>query len=95
MTELLLRFLFLVRFCCFMALVYLALHALCARLITRSNSKILWFFAVVTAPLTRPVRVWLPPDVPLARLLRVSLLLYGALWLLVIGMTHLVVRTLR
>ena len=40
----------------FMASVYLCLHILFARLITRPDSPVLWFFSVVTGPLTRPVR---------------------------------------
>jgi hypothetical protein len=90
MTEPTLRVLLLLRLLCFMALVYLALHALFAGMISKPDSKVLWFFSVVTAPLTRPVRAWLAPDAPVPRLLLISLLVYGALWVLVIMATQLV-----
>ncbi len=95
MLELTLRILFLLRLCCFMALVYLALHAFCVRMIRRADSRVLWFFAVLTAPLTRPVRAWLPDGVPLPRLLRIALLTYSALWGLVIALSHIAAQALR
>jgi hypothetical protein len=89
MLEFALRVLLLLRLLCFMALVYLVLHGLFVRLITRPDSKILWFFSVVTAPLICPVRLWLAPGTPDSRLLRVALLVYGMLWGLIIVVTHL------
>ena len=68
MTDFALRLLLLLRLLCFMALVYLALHAICARLIARPDSKVLWFFSVLTAPLTWPVRTWMPLNAPEPRL---------------------------
>lgn len=66
----------------FMAWIYLALHVLLARLVTNPQSPVLWFFAVVTGPLTRPVRTMLPPGTPEARVRTVSLAVYVGLWLL-------------
>jgi hypothetical protein len=41
-----------------------------------------WFFSVVTAPLTRPVRALLPPATPETRVRMVALGVFVALWLL-------------
>jgi hypothetical protein len=81
------QILFLARFLCFMAIVYLALHKIVSRLSKKPNSKLLWFFSVVTAPLTRPVRAWTMPSASDEQLLSRSLLFYGFLWLcfIVIG----------
>ncbi|HEX2500856.1 MAG TPA: hypothetical protein VHO73_05320 [Methylomirabilota bacterium] len=65
----------------FMASIYLWLHVLFARFITRPDSPVLWFFAVVTGPLTRPVRAVLPAGTPERRVRLVSLGVYVALWL--------------
>ena len=65
----------------FMASVYLLLHVLFARFITRPDSPVLWFFAVVTGPLTLPVRRALAPGTPERRVRLVALGVYVALWL--------------
>lgn len=65
----------------FMAWIYLALHMVFARLVARPDSAVLWFFAVVTGPLTRPVRALLPSGTPEARVRAVSLAAYIGLWL--------------
>jgi hypothetical protein len=70
-----------VPFVFFMAWIYLALHMLLARLVTRPDSPVLWFFGIVTAPLTRPVRAMLPPGTPEARVRSIALAVYVALWL--------------
>jgi hypothetical protein len=67
----------------FMAAVYLALHMLVARLIRQPQSPLLWFFGVVTGPLTRPVRALLPSNTPEPRVRMVSLAVYLVLWLAV------------
>jgi hypothetical protein len=81
--------LLLARFLCFMAVVYLALHKIVAGLSKKPNSKLLWFFAMITAPLTRPVRAWITPSSTDKQLLSRSLLFYGFLWLcfIVLGRT--------
>ena len=56
-----------------MATVYLAPHILFARFIAAPQSQVLWFFATVTGPLTRPVRALLPPGMPERRVRVVAL----------------------
>jgi hypothetical protein len=65
----------------FMAFVYLLLHILFARVVTRPDSPVLWFFSVVTGPLTRPIRALLAPGTPERRVRLVALGVYVALWL--------------
>ena len=67
----------------FIAWIYLALHVLFARLIRDPRSPVLWFFGVVTGPLTRPVRGLLPPSTSESRVRLVSLGVYFFLWLVV------------
>jgi hypothetical protein len=64
----------------FMAWIYLALHMLFARLVTNPQSPVLWFFAVVTGPLTRPVRALLPTGTSEPRVRAISFVVYVALW---------------
>jgi hypothetical protein len=72
----------LVPFVFFMASVYLGLHILLARLLGGDRtSGILWFFSIVTGPLTRPVRTVLPAGTPESRVRAVSLALYVGLWI--------------
>jgi hypothetical protein len=65
----------------FMASIYLALHMAFARLVTSPRSPVLWFFSVVTGPLTRPIRALLPADTPEPRVRAVALGVYAGLWL--------------
>jgi hypothetical protein len=65
----------------FMAWVYLGLHILFARLVANPRSPVLWFFDVVTGPLTRPVRTLLAPGTPERRVRIVSFAVYVGLWL--------------
>ena len=67
----------------FMAWVYLALHVIFARLVVNRDNPVLWFFAVVTGPLTRPVRSFMPPGTPAPRVRMVALVVYFALWIVV------------
>jgi hypothetical protein len=43
----------------------------------------LWFFAVVTGPLTRPVRAVLPSGTPETRVRTIALVAYVGAWILV------------
>jgi hypothetical protein len=90
-NETLPRFLLLLRFLCFVAVFYLALHVLFARLISKPNSKILWFFSILTMPLTWPIRVWLTSEVSDARLRYVALVVYGLLWVIILVVTEIVI----
>jgi hypothetical protein len=65
----------------FMASVYLALHMIVARLITTPGSPVLWFFSVLTGPLTHPVRAILPARTSEPQVRAVSLVIYVILWL--------------
>jgi hypothetical protein len=67
----------------FMAWVYLALHILFARVIPNRQSPVLWFFSVVTGPLTRPLRAALPAGTPEPRVRAIALVAYIGLWLVV------------
>ena len=78
-----LRLLFLLRFLCFISLVYLGLHMICARLISRPDSKVLWFFSVLTSPLIRPLQMWIAPNSPEPHRRLVALMVYGGLWALI------------
>jgi hypothetical protein len=80
-TDPLSQILFLARFLCFMAMFYLAMHKLVARLSKKPGSKLIWFFGVLTAPLTRPVRALLGQGGSENELLTKSLFFYGLLWL--------------
>ena len=65
-----------------MAGIYLLVHIVFARLIRSPESPVLWFFSVITGPLTRPLRAFLPPDAPPTRLRWVALGVCAAIWLL-------------
>ena len=70
----------LVPFVFMMASMYLLLHIVFARLISRPSSQVLGFFALITGPLTRPVRTLLPAGTPEPRVRMVALAVYLVLW---------------
>ena len=80
----------LVPFVFMMASVYLAVHVLFARLISSPRSQVLWFFEVVTGPLTRPVRAVLPPGTAAPRVRLIALAFYVVLWVVTDKMLRLV-----
>ena len=81
MHELVYRLLVLVWFVAYMAAIYLALHIMLARFISAPESRLLWFFSVVTTPLTAPVRAALPQGIPEGRVRWITLILCVAIWL--------------
>ena len=95
MTESALQLLVLIRFLCFVAVVYLGLHIVFSRLISKSDSKILWFFSVITLPLTRPVRAWFVPGKTQTRQRFVELVFYIVLWVLLLIATKIVASMLH
>ena len=95
MTESVLRLLVLLRFLCFVAVVYLGLHILFSQLISRPDSKVLWFFSILTTPLTWPIRVWLPSEASDSRLRFFALVFYCVLWVLIFVATDVVTSTLH
>ena len=90
MNEFALQVIVLLRFICFIALFYLMLHILVSRVIKRPEHKLLWFFSILTGPLTRPVRVWVGGDMPEQRVRWMALMFYGMLWLVAVALTRLV-----
>ena len=89
MNGLVLQVIILLRFICFIALFYLMLHILVSRIIKKPEHKVLWFFSVLTGPLTRPVRVWFSGDLPEQQLRWIALMFYGVLWLVAVVLTRL------
>jgi hypothetical protein len=87
MSESALQLLVLVRFLCFVAVIYLGLHIFFSRLISKADSKVLWFFSVLTGPLIWPVRTWISPNASEARLRLTAFVLYGLLWVIVLLVT--------
>ena len=81
MNELAYRLGVLVWFLAYMATIYLVLHIVVARWSRAPESRLLWFFGVITGPLLAPVRAVMPPGTPPARLRWVALAVYAALWL--------------
>jgi len=67
-----------------MAVFYLALHKIVARLSRKPDSKLLWFFGVLTAPLTLPVKRYSSPDATDAQIVSYALIFYGLLWVVLI-----------
>lgn len=76
-----------------MAVFYLGLHKIVARLSQKPNSKLLWFFSVLTAPLIRPVRAWVMPGTSEEQLLSRALLFYALLWLLFVVIGRIAILT--
>ena len=72
----------------FMAWIYLLLHILFASLIRRPDSSVLWFFGIVTGPLTGPVRSVLPTGTPEPRVRTISLVVYILLWIVARVVLH-------
>lgn len=81
MHELIYRLLVLVWFLSYMAAIYLALHMVVARFTRAPDSRLLWFFSVITGPLTRPVRAWVSPGTSEGRVRLITLLALVALWI--------------
>ncbi|HEX7125869.1 MAG TPA: hypothetical protein VF406_08825 [Thermodesulfobacteriota bacterium] len=82
MAQALYTLLVFLKFLAFMGIVYLGLHMLAARLVTRPDSKVLGFFALVTSPLTGAVRRFVPPGTPEPRLRALTMGVLVAGWLL-------------
>jgi hypothetical protein len=72
----------------FMAWIYLLLHILFASLIRRPDSPVLWFFGILTGPLTRPVRSVLPTGTTEPRVRTISLVVYLLLWIVARVVLH-------
>ena len=68
------RLLVLVWFLSYMAAIYLALHMIVARFTRAPDSRLLWFFSVITGPLTRPARAWVSAGASEGRVRLITLL---------------------
>jgi hypothetical protein len=91
MADLALRLALILGFLAYMAGVYLVLHIIFARFIRAPASRTLWFFAVVTRPLTRPIRAFFPRETSDVRIRWLALGMYAAFWLV----TKILVAQLR
>jgi uncharacterized protein YggT (Ycf19 family) len=89
MNEWLFRTLFLLRFVSMMAVVYLALHLAVAARIRDPRSKVGAFFSVVTSPLVRPVRAFLPAVRSEQQVRLIALCGFLVLWLVLVLVTAL------
>jgi len=75
------RILLLLRLIAFIGVLYMALHILVARLSRKPGSKLLWFFEVLTGPLTRSVARVAPQGSSPARLRWLTLGACALLWI--------------
>jgi hypothetical protein len=87
MNDLIFRLLYLLRFLVFLAIVYLILHMLVVRWIKKPGSKVQGLFALLTSPLTHPVRVLLGPGTPESRVRLLTLAALIGVWLVVAALT--------
>jgi uncharacterized protein YggT (Ycf19 family) len=68
-------------FLAYMASIYLALHIVVARLSNTPDSRLLWFFGVLTGPLTYPIRAVVPAGTPETRVRYIALAVCVLCWL--------------
>ena len=81
MYDLFYRSVILLWFVAYMSVIYLGLHVIATRFARSPESRLLWFFSVVTTPLTAPVRAVLPRGIPEGRVRWITLALCVAVWL--------------
>jgi hypothetical protein len=81
MADLLYRSVVLLWFLAYMSVIYLGLHLVVAQLARSPESRVLWFFSIITGPLTAPIRAILPAGSSPTRVRLIALLIYGAFWL--------------
>jgi hypothetical protein len=93
MNEFLLRVLYVLRLVAFMGVVYMGLHVLIAPLIRKPDSKIAAFFTLLTSPLVRLVRGFVPPGTPEPRLRLLTLFALLAVWVALLAVSAVVARS--
>jgi uncharacterized membrane-anchored protein len=81
MAALIYRLLLLVSFVAYMAAIYIALHIVVAHFSRRAESRLLWFFSVLTKPLTRSIGRILPEGLTDSQLRYLTLAVCVAVWL--------------
>jgi len=89
MNEWLFRILYLLRFVSMMAVVYLALHLVVAARIRDPRSKVGAFLTLLTSPLVRPVRSFLPAVRSEQHVRLIALCAFLVLWLFLLLLTAL------
>ncbi len=75
------RLLLLISFVAYMTAIYVALHIVVARFSRTPQSRLLWFFSVLTDPLTRPIGRLLPAGLTESQLRYVTLAACVVIWL--------------
>ena len=81
MNTLTYRLLLLISFVAYMAAIYVALHIVVARFSKTPRGRLLWFFSVLTGPLTRPMRRLLPEGITESQLRYLTLAACVVIWL--------------
>jgi hypothetical protein len=81
MAVLLYRMLLLVSFVAYMAAIYVALHIAVARFSRNPEGRLLWFFSVLTGPLTRSSRRILPAGMTESQVRYLTLAVCVVIWL--------------
>jgi uncharacterized protein YggT (Ycf19 family) len=77
------RLLLLISFLAYMAAIYVGLHIVVAYFSKTPGSRLLWFFSVLTEPLTRPVRAVLPGGRTESQVRYLTLLACVIIWLMI------------
>ena len=81
MDMLVYRLLLLISFVAYMAAIYVALHIVVAHVSRTPESRVLWFFSVLTGPLTRTISRILPEGVTESRVRYLTLAVCVVIWL--------------
>jgi hypothetical protein len=81
MDALLYRLLLLISFIAYMAAIYVTLHIAVAHFSRMPGSRLLWFFSVLTGPLTRAIRRILPEGMTESQLRYLTLAACVVIWL--------------
>jgi uncharacterized protein YggT (Ycf19 family) len=81
MGDFVYRLAVLIWFMAYMASIYLALHIVVAHLSKSSENRLLWFFGVLTGPLTRPIRAVVPAGTSAAQIRYMTLAVCVIVWL--------------
>jgi hypothetical protein len=81
MDTLVYRLLLLISFVAYMAAIYVALHIVVVHFSRVPGSRLLWFFSVLTGPLTRPIRSILPKGMTESQVRYLTLAACIVVWL--------------
>lgn len=81
------------RLLAFMALIYVGLAWIVERNSQRPDSKVRGFFRLLAMPLSRPVARFMAPGSSYERVLGVTTVVVAALWLVLIALDEVLVRT--